>query len=906
MSKRLLCLFLSVLMVIPLGIPAFGATFSDVPETNNYYEAIDLLSEFGIILGDAGAGTFRPDAEISREEFSVIVTRILGVSNIVPSMDNLPFTDVTPVVCDEWAIIATKLAYDLGIISGYGNGKFGPKDPVTYEQVVKMLVCAIGYGPAAVEYGGWPTGYMKVANDLGITDNAVMLQTANAPRGIVAQLVYNCLDVDLMEPVGNGQSEVKHGHTILTDKLGYTYAEGVVTGIPGLAYNMVGKVIHENEVEIDGTLICNAGTTSAADYFGYSGEFYYKKKGATNTLVSFKPTDENIVIELSPEKIDKVNEKQITYYTDEYETESETLSTKGAVYIYNGKAKDLDEVTKPNIGTMKIYDNNDDEIIDLIMVNDTRIMVANSVDSVKKIVVNKFDTSERLVLDGETKDVEFFKDGKASSFSSIVRDSVLMVTENDDKITVDVITKTVTGNVESEEENGEKVGIGGELYEFMPEYAKYLENNEKEQFKVGDDVTLYVTSDNKILYSKIKTVTMKFGYLINARADDDKEITQGRILNSLGKIEIVEFAEKTYINGERIKYYYDIPNKLIDAITDDEDPTKTLTNNDKDAVGAEMSQLIKYTETDGKISHIYTMQKSGDSTRELVQNVPYTDEEYKYSSTTKKIGDIILDSKTKVVKVPSARNDYENYKISTGVNGLANTAEYRFEAYDVSETGVAAYVVVYGNTITESWSVPVVLASIVTKTNKDGDIVNSITVLNSGKTSTRETEDIDVLAGYKVGDVIRYATKNNIITDAKKIVSPVSGSVKVLEAVTNVKYDLRDYYYSYGTTRTADDYKSTVVVSGTVYSRDDDRIVLVEDVVDEEGNLSEDAQRHTFDFNDTIVYYLYDASKDKPLITTDITKEFLSTYLDAGEDASKVVIYNTSHTTMKFIYVIEN
>ena len=188
----------------------------------------------------------------------------------------------------------------------------------------------------------------------------------------------------------------------------------------------------------------------------------------------------------------------------------------------------------------------------------------------------------------------------------------------------------------------------------------------------------------------------------------------------------------------------------------------------------------------------------------------------------------------------------------------------------------------------------------------DGDIVNSITIINNGKSSTRETENLDVLKGYKVGDVIRYATKNNKITDAKKIVSPASGDIKIGEVITNVKHDLRDYYYSYGTTREADDYRSTVILSGTVHSRDDARLVIVEDVVDEEGNLSEDAQRHTFDFNDTIVYYLYDASKDKPLITTDITKEFLSTYLDAGEDASKVVIYNTSHTTMKFIYVIEN
>ena len=67
----------------------------------------------------------------------------------------MPFKDVTPETCDEWSLIATKVAYDLGIVGGYGDGNFGPKDPVTYEQVVKMLVCALGYEQSAKENGGW-------------------------------------------------------------------------------------------------------------------------------------------------------------------------------------------------------------------------------------------------------------------------------------------------------------------------------------------------------------------------------------------------------------------------------------------------------------------------------------------------------------------------------------------------------------------------------------------------------------------------------------------------------------------------------------------------------------------------------------------------------------------------------
>lgn len=899
MSKKLICLLLSVMMLLSCITPALGATFTDVPKTNDYYEAIDMLSEFGIILGDAGAGTFRPDAEISREEFSVIVTRILGVSNIVPSMDVLPFTDVTPVSCADWAIIATKVAYDLKIISGYGDGRFGPKDPVTYEQVVKMLVCALGYGPAAEERGGWPHGYINVANDLGITKNAVMLQTGNAPRGIVAQLVYNCLDVELMESVGGGQSQIKYGHTLLSDKLGYKYAEGIVTGVPGLAYNMDGKVIHEGEVEIDGKTIYSAGKTNAKDYFGHSGEFYYKKKGTTATIVYFRSYEDNVVFEFTPERIISVDENKLTYYVDEDENEIEAMSIKGATYIYNGEAKDLAEITKPNIGTMKVIDNDNDEIADLVILNDTRIIVVNSVDAVKKIIVNKYDTNERIVLDGESKEVEFLKDGKEATFSSIVRDSVLMVTENDEKITVDVITKSVSGTITSEEENGEILGIGNKSYEIMPDYAKYISENPDEKITIGDSVTFYITSDNRILYGKIKTVTMKVGYLIHAAADEEEEITKARILNTSGKIEVKEFAEKTYVNGARKKY-----DEIVDALSE----TTELTNKDDGAKNTTVSQLIKYTESSGKINNVYTMKESGDKTRDLIIDVPYTDDKHTYSTTTKKLGEsnISLDSKTKIFRVPTSRSDLSDYAVKTGVNGLSNSTKYRFEAYDVSDTGVAGYIIVYGLTTSPSWGSVAVISSISTKVNKENETVNEVTLITNGSSSKKETENLKVLEGFSVGDVIRYAQKDGAIVEAKKIYSPASESHKIIEVVTTGTYKTTDYYYGYGSSKTGVDVLNTNVIVGTVYGRDDTRLVISEGEVDENGVLSEEAKRHNFDFNDSVVYYLYDVTKDKPFITTDITKEFLSTYLDAGKDASKVVIYNNSYTTMKFIYIINN
>ena len=57
----------------------------------------------------------------------------------------------------------------VGVTGGIGNGMFGPEDPVTYEQAVKMIVSALGYDLVANNKGGYPTGYLAVASSEGIT-----------------------------------------------------------------------------------------------------------------------------------------------------------------------------------------------------------------------------------------------------------------------------------------------------------------------------------------------------------------------------------------------------------------------------------------------------------------------------------------------------------------------------------------------------------------------------------------------------------------------------------------------------------------------------------------------------------------------------------------------------------------
>ena len=166
--------------------------FPDVPDGAPYEEAVLTLAELGVITGD-NYGNFNPDKTITRAEAATIICRLLGAEYEAKAMTKVVFSDVP---AKHWAVGYVAKAVELGIISGYGNGKFGPADPVTQEQMVKMLVCAWGYGDYALELGGWPRGYVAVAEELGMIESAEGISSAQAKRSLVAEWCYNILFLD--------------------------------------------------------------------------------------------------------------------------------------------------------------------------------------------------------------------------------------------------------------------------------------------------------------------------------------------------------------------------------------------------------------------------------------------------------------------------------------------------------------------------------------------------------------------------------------------------------------------------------------------------------------------------------------------------------------------------------------
>ena len=187
--RRLLSLIVVLSMVLSFNVSVSqAAVFTDVPDTHKYAEAINLLSGLGIITG-YGNGVFKPDHTVTRAEAATIIVRTLGMADDVEQGSTI-FSDVKS---SHWASGYINKAVENGIINGFPDGTFLPEDNVTYEQIVKMVVCAIGHDPKANELGGYPQGFIRAASDAKVTKGISGSGSNPAPRGLVAQLIYNAL-----------------------------------------------------------------------------------------------------------------------------------------------------------------------------------------------------------------------------------------------------------------------------------------------------------------------------------------------------------------------------------------------------------------------------------------------------------------------------------------------------------------------------------------------------------------------------------------------------------------------------------------------------------------------------------------------------------------------------------------
>ena len=486
MSKKVLSLVLALVMVLGSFSFVSAAKYDDVTGTS-YAEAVDRLSLLGILEGYPD-GTFKPDGQITRAEFAAVAIRAKGLKATAEAAQGLP-TGFTDVPGTFWASGVVGTAGKLGIVNGVGNGLFAPQAPVKYEEAITMLVRALGYEPSAQAKGGYPYGYLIVANEVGLLDAVKGTQGAPATRGQVAQMTDNALETEMMIQVGYGTDTkwVVSGtedttEKYLLDELGFDYVIGRPTSVNSNRKGITVTVEDEDEIKRLGKDKVSVTLPEGFDVYAIEGlesKIWYR---------------DDIVI---AKTLEEAKYDAFEYNEDDEEldliTEDESYEIAASKDLYSltiddNKFKDMKDGDVADYA--KVVLNDDDEIIWAQGYTFDGFIV---VDEVKDEVVYSADDYD----DVDVEDFLIVKDGKEIKSADLEEGDVLYY--NADEEFAVVYNNSKTGEIER-------------VYADDKQDIRFAGSN----YTIADDA-IYVSENGKI--GELSSVNLE------EIADNDEEVT---------------------------------------------------------------------------------------------------------------------------------------------------------------------------------------------------------------------------------------------------------------------------------------------------------------------------------------------------------------------------------------------
>lgn len=187
--------------ILALASPfmSLAATFSDVPESNPDYKAIEYLKAQGFISGYPD-GTFKPAQIVNRAEAIKIILSAKGIAT-----KDATTTSFKDVAASDWFAKYVETAKALAIVNGNPDGTFAPARNVNKVELLKMLLLAyevkfVNYQPPVKplyadtpDSKQWYISYLDFAKNVNIISpdsNNNINPSKDLTRGEVASIVY--------------------------------------------------------------------------------------------------------------------------------------------------------------------------------------------------------------------------------------------------------------------------------------------------------------------------------------------------------------------------------------------------------------------------------------------------------------------------------------------------------------------------------------------------------------------------------------------------------------------------------------------------------------------------------------------------------------------------------------------
>ena len=499
--KRALSLALAAIMLIGMMVVSASATglddFSDKDKVVNK-DAVSMLTTLGVINGKEDGSYFDPTGNVTRAEMAKMIATVLNqgadVDGLYVGM-NTGLTDVK----GHWAESYINYCYSLGIIAGRGNGKFDPAATVTGNEAAKMLLVAAGYDAQLEGLTGadWAIKTASLASTLGIFDNLSVATSDPLTRDNAALLIYNALDIEMIQKYENGYAIAFTDHrTLLSAKYGVYKIEGVVVSNEEAALNNTdsdfasakGKTTMENVKvyasttsntttgeyeEVKGQVVFNVSTT--ADMLGKTVTMYAKKTTvlSNSTVLGVYLDDASNVVKTTADTQDTMKDflkgtglstdKDTAYYVNYGVMDSEADATKALGFdAKTGRFTNVNGKTNAYGVEMTAIDNDGDGIVEYVLyLQETLTQVIAKSASKETTTLNTFNSNK--AIDNEDIVTE----------ADLAEGDLVLTVSYGGRYYVSE-PQVVTGQMESYAANKEKeqtITVGGT--EYHPSYIQY-------------------------------------------------------------------------------------------------------------------------------------------------------------------------------------------------------------------------------------------------------------------------------------------------------------------------------------------------------------------------------------------------------------------------------------------------
>ena len=548
--KKFLSLVLALVMTMSLVTVSAGAkdfTDSDELSGEQYEEAVNVMSEMGIIDGYAG-GAFQPQGTLTRGAAAKIIACMMLGKTTAEALGTqaAPFKDV-PV----GSTFAGYIAYcvESGLIDGYADGTFRPSAQLTGFAFLKMLLTALGYDSAIEGYTGpnWTVNVMGRATQIGLTDgNDEFVGNRAATREEACLYAVNALQATLVEYADKGQEITVNGTVISTRPSVPTYITSSIAGAATSIDDTKDNTQNDYTVEFAERYQPDLELDRTIDVFGRPAHTWTWKGDEVGTYVDYDKLVVEYTTEVSGKDLyDELGKSTVEDYdftiTIDGETESKVL---GDAYF---TVKDLNKNNKDGVGATG------DGVL-------TQVFEDTASKDVYIAIINTYLAKATDDYD-EKKDEATFD---VYGLDKVSNTYVKTLTKNEDKESFDVSAEDIALAADVVEDEVYLVTVAdGEVQTLAK--AEVVSDSEITAFKLGSSVTIDGTKYN---YADTAEYDVEVLDQYTDNKVNLKDLTYNVYLDEYGYLIGVDLVETpnnyVFITGIDTAYS-NLSNKTLDA-----------------------------------------------------------------------------------------------------------------------------------------------------------------------------------------------------------------------------------------------------------------------------------------------------------------------------------------------------